>query len=81
MSALAQLIADARQTPTTQTVEFKHGDLNGDDKINITDVRLLRSVLNGGTIDEPLDAADVNADGRIDMQDYDLLVHAVRVSS
>ncbi len=80
MNALRQILAAGRQTPPATRVEFKRGDLNGDDKIDMTDIRLLHHFLNGSSISEPLDAADVNADGRIDMQDYDLLVHAVRVN-
>ncbi|TYQ12844.1 UNVERIFIED_CONTAM: subtilisin family serine protease [Acetivibrio alkalicellulosi] len=56
---------------------FITGDLNGDDRIDSTDIVLLRryilGIINEFPYPEGINAADVNADGVIDSSDYILL--------
>jgi len=62
-------------------VGYERGDINGDGRINITDVTLLVSyTLNSeeGYLDEfSLKAADVNGDGEVNITDITLLVSAI----
>jgi uncharacterized repeat protein (TIGR01451 family) len=54
------------------------GDINGDQKINLTDVIYLANyILKGGPAPVPLEAADVNCDGKYDLTDVILLARYV----
>lgn len=61
--------------PTPPTPEVTLGDLNGDGKINITDVIILRRYVSGLiTLDaDKLAAADLNGDGKVNITDVIIL--------
>ncbi len=54
-------------------VEYISGDVNGDGKVNINDLDLLRQYLNYWEVVIDETAADVNRDGKLNNKDYGLL--------
>lgn len=53
---------------------YKLGDVNGDGKINVSDVMKVVNVINSGKYDEK---ADVNSDGKIDVSDVMFIVNKI----
>ena len=71
VSAISALDLAAYVTPETITIA---GDLNGDGKVNLKDVTILRRYIAGGwgiELDET--TADLNGDGKINLKDVTLL--------
>lgn len=60
---------------TTPTPEVLYGDLNGDGKINSTDVSLMKRYILGSITEfsVPIKAADLNGNGSINSSDYALI--------
>ncbi len=57
-----------------QIIDYKPGDVNGDGRINTTDITLIRRYLAGGYNTEIITkAADVNKDGRVNTTDITLI--------
>ncbi len=55
-----------------QAYETDLGDMNGDGKVNISDVTILiELLLSGGTTES---ACDVNGDGRVNITDVTILI-------
>lgn len=59
---------------TFSDYEFYLADMNGDKQITLTDMALVISVSLGENISDGDILGDVNSDGRLDSQDYDLLL-------
>ena len=55
----------------------KKGDINGDGKIDIDDIKLLKDHLDGKiTLDEEqLESADIDNDGKVDLKDLRLMIY------
>lgn len=56
-----------------EVVVNKYGDVDGDNKMSIADVLLIRQKLAGWNVDINLDAADVNGDNKVDILDVLLM--------
>lgn len=63
---------------TFSDYEFYLADMNGDKQITLTDMALVISVSLGENISDGDILGDVNSDGRLDSQDYDLLLAYVQ---
>ncbi|MEM7165930.1 MAG: dockerin type I domain-containing protein [Planctomycetota bacterium] len=63
-----------RTAPKQAEVSFSRGDTNNDGHKDLRDVMTLISVIQGGAMAAPMDAADVHRDGFIDEQDVQLLL-------
>lgn len=63
---------------TFSDYEFYLADMNGDKQITLTDMALVISVSLGEKISDGDILGDVNSDGRLDSQDYDLLLAYVQ---
>lgn len=63
---------------TFSDYEFYLADMNGDKQITLTDMALVISVSLGENISDGDILGDVNSDGRLDAQDYDLLLAYVQ---
>lgn len=65
-------------TPRMEGVKFLRGDLDGDSRITLVDLRLLDSYIRfGGAIPGTMDSADLNRDGMITKTDFDLLARTL----
>ncbi len=66
--------------PPTETFHVTFGDINGDFRVDDEDLRLLTAYLDNprSRVRCPLDACDVNRDGRIDPRDREELSRRVR---
>ncbi len=58
-------------------ITYKPGDVNHDEKINVTDAKLLQDFLLGESVTIYGDTADLNGDGKITAQDLTLLKRAL----
>lgn len=63
---------------TFSDYEFYLADMDGDKQITLTDMALVISVSLGENISDGDVLGDVNSDGRLDSQDYDLLLAYVQ---
>lgn len=63
---------------TFSDYEFYLADMNGDKQITLTDMALVISISLGENISDGDILGDVNSDGRLDSQDYDLLLAYVQ---
>ena len=57
-------------TVTDETTKFLRGDVNGDGKIDVTDMFNLSQYINEGALLGCADGADVNDDGQVDISDF-----------
>lgn len=77
----AYLLDEGESLPTFRVTVQKLGDVNSDGQVNLTDLEELLPFL-GREVEQDEDEAvyDLNIDGRIDMQDYSMLVGAMNGS-
>ena len=66
------------QAAGTEEPEIVYGDVNGDGSINLEDVSLVLSAVNGSELtEEQLLAADVDGDGSLNMTDVSLIMQFI----
>lgn len=71
-------VAVARGILRTLGIEYLAGDVNGDGKVNISDVSaILRKIAGHKNTDIDLSAADVNGDGKVNVSDVTALLRRI----
>ena len=80
MDSRGPILSNVRCYKVTHVwVGYRKGDLNGDDKVNISDVTMLiNAVLTDGELDEfQYPAADYNGDGEVNITDATLIMNHI----
>ena len=61
--------------PLQAAASAQRGDVNGDEKVNISDVTALINLLLNGSVDDGNQVADVNVDGKVNIADVTALIN------
>ena len=72
------VLVEETERQVYDVVEFLPGDVNGNGKVNVTDITLCVAHVKGIRLLDDISAADLNGDGVVDVTDINLLSAKVK---